>query len=139
MSKIEMMEVNQHTSDEVAKVLADLKAQGVDLAAVGANIEAIKTALANSGGGIKSVQRGTISIAEGALENSATINAVNLSKAFILHGGTKVESTGTANITNRNAASMHAALEFSGATKVRAVRGYTAFPAYVLFHVVEFA
>lgn len=63
MSKIEMMEVNQHTSDEVAKVLEDLEAQGVDIAAVGANIEAIKTAIAGSVKGgkvVKSIQSGFV-------------------------------------------------------------------------------
>ena len=146
MSKIEMMEVNQHTSDEVAKVLADLEAQDVDIAALqtaltaqGTNINTILSKL-NSGGSsvVKSVQRGTITISNGKTESSMTINAVNTNKAFILHDGVKYDNTSGSTTVKKDISSSVVALEFSGSNAVRAVRGAGEYAAYVLFHVVEF-
>lgn len=85
MSKIEMMEVNQHTSDEVAKVLADLEAQGVDIAALqtaltaqGTNINTILQKVQNSGGGLTScvrkVQFGCASIGRNSSTFSVTLS-----------------------------------------------------------------
>lgn len=73
MNNILRDEVNQHTSDEVEKVLAALEDQGVDITALqtaldgqGVDITAIKDALAGTGTGssgmkIKSFQKGEVS------------------------------------------------------------------------------
>lgn len=99
MSKIEMMEVNQHTSDEVAKVLADLEAQGVDIAALqtaltaqGTNINTILSKVQNSGGGltscIRKIQRGVISEAGKSYKRTITLSGFsNLDKMFAIVNG----------------------------------------------------
>ena len=142
MSKIEMMEVNQHTSDEVAKVLADLEAHGVDIAAVGANIEAIKTAMASGGGlKIKSIQNGTISIGGTEDAKSATISSVDKNKAVVLYCGVKVgdSSTSSSSATVRAVAGSNCGLWLASNTSVQAARGYPFGLLVVYFTVIEFS
>ena len=99
MNNILRDEVNQHTSDEVAKVLADLEAQGVDIAALqtaltaqGMNIETILQNVQNSGGGltscIRKIQRGTVSISRYESSVDVTLSGFsNVGKMFVLlHG-----------------------------------------------------
>lgn len=110
MSKIEMMEVNQHTSDEVAKVLADLEAQGVDLAALqaaltaqGTNINTILSKVQNSGGGLTScirhVQRGTgttYNTVDIALSGFSDVNKM----IVLLNGAGGSANTGSNNVNS---------------------------------------
>ena len=78
MDNILRDEVNQHTSEEVEKVLAELEAQGVDLTA-------IKEALANAGGSsaVKSVQRGTIDSSTSSATTTVTIEPVDMNKSLL--------------------------------------------------------
>ena len=103
MDNILRDEVNQHTSDEVAKVLADLKAQGVDITALqtalagqGVDITAIKDILAGMGTGssgmkVKSFQRGETSFYKtgsgtGVFYMDVTISSVTPAKCLVIPG-----------------------------------------------------
>ena len=140
MSKIEMMEVNQHTSDEVAKVLADLEAQGVDIAAVGANIEAIKTAMASGGNSvIKSIQKGTVKVTDGNATATATISSVNTEKSVVLFGGLLFETSSSSELSPKGHASATGYLTLESATKVKLTRFFTTHSITVSYTVVECA
>ena len=105
MDNILMNEVNQHTSDEVAKVLAGLQAQGVDIAALqaaleaqGTNIGSILEKVQQSGGGltscIRKIQRGT-----GSCKSATDITLSgfsNVGKMIVLLNGTGGNGTSTA-------------------------------------------
>lgn len=127
MDNILRDEVNQHTSDEVEKVLAELEAQGVDLTA-------IKEALANSGGmQVKRIQTGRVtqSSAGGSLITVA-IEAVDLQKSICF-------STGS--FYNTNTCAQPAAVRFKDAKTLEVVT-YIAYssnkPSYADWYVIEF-
>ena len=92
MDNILRDEVNQHTSDEVEKVLAELEAQGVDLTA-------IKEALANAGGAVKSVQHGTLVIASSKNSGSVSISAVDPAKTFVVPMGSYLGTSDTGSLS----------------------------------------
>ena len=87
---------------------------------------------AAGGAALNSIQQGTISITSGNLTNTATINAVDTDKAFLLHlGNTAPSSTGPKAI--------HTRLTLTDATTVTATRGVTDSEAAVRFVVIEFS
>ena len=148
MSKIEMMEVNQHTSDEVARVLADLEAQGVDIAALqtaltaqGTNIATILQKVQNSGGlQLKSVQRGTIVFEEDDGSGTATISSVNVSKSLVFHLGTGAYYVGSSGAQAGTFSYYMTRVELTNATTVTAKRQRKGNGELTVgFQVVEFA
>ncbi len=82
--------------------------------------------------GIKSVQRGLITVSGGSYFNTATISAVNLSKSFINY-------LGAANPGGPSAANdLIFRMEFDSTTQVAAIRSGNAVGNVVSYEVVEF-
>ncbi len=82
--------------------------------------------------GIKSVQRGLITIATSSYFNTATISAVNLSKAYINYLGSANPGGVSA------AADILCRMEFDSSTQVAAIRSGNANGTIVSYEVVEF-
>ena len=84
----------------------------------------------DGGGGlkIKSIQRGTITISSG-LTATATVNAVDLSKAVLFHNGATSESAGGCNSP---------IIELTDATTITATRSYSTATGAVNYTLVEF-
>ena len=84
-----------------------------------------------SGGGVKSIQRGTISITGFATSSTATINLVNTSKTMINYLG---------NIMNADSNQCHSYLTLTNSTTVTAQRqaGGTNVNTTVSYEVIEF-
>lgn len=83
MDNILRDEVNQHTSDEVEKVLAELEAQGVDLTAIRAALEGMGTG--SSGMKVKSFQSGALSYYNSSVTDAyadVSIHAVDPTKSI---------------------------------------------------------
>ena len=152
MNNILRDEVNQHTSDEVAKVLADLEAQGVDIAALGSNINTILSKL-NSGGNsvIKSVQRGKIEFSQsgsskGKYYTDIAIDSVDPSKAFVIVDATWSWRTGNTTSAEKDSGSVVQYKLTSGTNLRVACLGYLDSTATVYscvitgsYQVIEFA
>lgn len=81
-------------------------------------------------GAIKSIQRGTITIAGSSTSNTATITSVNTAKSIISLLGTASTETSTANVL------AHVAL--TNATTVTATRGGSTGSLVVGYQVVEY-
>lgn len=133
MDNILRDEVNQHTSDEVEKVLAELEAQGVDITALALNVTAIKNAIENSSSGLnlKKIQYGVITIAKDSTTGTATISSVDTSKSILLYLGAAADS---------NYETYNPYLQLTNSTKVTATRNISVSGvSKVGFCVVEFA
>ena len=120
--------------DDLEKVLAELEAQGVDLTV-------IKDALANSGGVVKSVQRGVITISAGKKAETATISPVDTSKAYVVPGGS---ISGTATVSNSTSSYVDkpgqwdVQLDLTSETTVTATKLWEGAKVTVSYQVVEF-
>lgn len=115
MDNILRDEVNQHTSDEVEKVLAELEAQGVDITALqtalagqGVDITAIKDILAgmetgSSGMKVKSFQRGEAKFyvtgsGSGVYSMDVTISSVTPAKCLPIVGNGFVDGSSSVGV-----------------------------------------
>ena len=78
-------DVKTYTAEEIAAAIQTLQA---------ATESARDTILANltSGGAVKKVQRGVITVGKTSSSATATISSVNTSKAVVLHGGARADS-----------------------------------------------
>lgn len=88
--------------------------------------------LSSFGSSIKSIQKGTIVIANASASNTATITAVTTGKSFVLHGG--AYSSNSAAAINDNMA----ALDLTNSTTVTATRLGTNYNLTISYTVVEF-
>jgi hypothetical protein len=81
-------------------------------------------------GGIKSVQRGTISLASPASVVTATISSVDVNKSFISHLGQTTTATDPRYYETR--------LALTSSTQITATRGVGSGSAVVSYEVIEF-
>lgn len=84
------------------------------------------------GNGVKSIQRGTITIAAAESSNTATISSVDTNKAFVLYGGHTFSGTSSA------FSSLAANVVLTNATTVTASRVGTNNDTILAYTVVEF-
>ena len=92
----------------------------------------IASLMGQSGGGgvkIKSIQRGTITIGSSGLTATATVNAVDLSKAVLFHNGATSGYSSTCNPP---------IIELTDATTITATRGSASSTGKVNYTLVEF-
>ena len=87
------------------------------------------------GSGIKSVQQGTITIANASASNTATISSVNTAKAFVLYGGN--EWGGSDGLSSSLPSALFR-IALTNATTVTASRGNTESSNVCSYTVVEF-
>ena len=99
-------------------------------------LNALKSALGSGSSVIKSVQRGTITIASGNTTGTATISAVNTAKTFVIHNGNteKAEGFGSAQYPKV----WESLLTLTNSTTVTATKKYSAGDVIVAYEVVEF-
>ena len=81
--------------------------------------------------GIKSIQRGIVTIANAASSGTATITAVNTSKAQIRHLGNKPNAATSATISE------HGSIVLTNSTTITAERGGTSQPLAIPYEVTE--
>lgn len=134
--------INQNTDAEMEKLAALLGGTADDggtpdagtlMAKLNALLEAFEKGVTAQS--VKSVQRGTITIALGKASGTATINAVDTSKAVVLYGGEKIESQYAL-----ESESEHIALVLTNSTTVTASyqTAQSGVKIYVPFQIIEF-
>jgi len=124
---------DKETLDEVKALVSELETQHGTLQTL---IEEVKSLVGSSsgGGGIKSVQRGVITFSSSSTTATATISAVDTSKAFVLWGGA---INGTSYTDASNPGSWDARVDLTNSTTVTATKWWS-FASTLSYQVVEF-
>ena len=124
---------DKETLDEVKALVSELETQHGTLQTL---IEEVKSLVGASGGGggIKSVQRGVITFDSSNKTATATISAVDTSKAFVLWGGA---INGSSNIGSSSPGFWVARVDLTNATTVTATKWW-AYESTISYQVVEF-
>lgn len=124
---------DKETLDEVKALVSELETQHGTLQTL---IEEVKSLVGASGGGggIKSVQRGVITFSSSNKTETATISAVDTSKAFVLWGGA-IDSAGTTSYGHPGR--WAARVDLTNATTVTATKWW-AYASTISYQVVEF-
>lgn len=107
----------------------------LDLALESTNQEilsAVNAMASGTGSVIKSIQRGVITFGTSATTATATISAVDTSKALVLWGGSSGGSSSS------NSSHWDARLDLSSSTVVTATKYSSGYTSYVSYQVVEF-
>ena len=126
---------DKETLDEVKALVSELETQHGTLQTL---IEEVKSLVGSSsgGGGIKSVQRGVITFSSSSTTATATISAVDTSKAFVLWGGAISGGSGSGTSTS-NPGSWDARVDLTNSTTVTATKWWS-FASTLSYQVVEF-
>lgn len=123
---------DKETLDEVKALVSELETQHGTLQTL---IEEVKSLVGSSsgGGGIKSVQRGVITFEADSKTATATISAVDTSKAFVLWGG----SINDAMNSFTDSGTWDARVDLTNSTTVTATK-YWKYESTLSYQVVEF-
>ena len=135
MGVLDREEIKEFTAEEIAAAIETLQT------ATGAARDAILKKLNSGGssGAVKSVQRGTISIASKQASATATIASVDRSKAVVLYSGLTFDTDNDLDNSNwRTFESFAVRLELTSETVVKATRIGTIYSLVVPYQIVEF-